>query len=102
MQVTHSLPSDAKLQAVHNFVVEQQGGDASFSFIVPGPPGLRQELGEDKLGATLEELGLAPAASLTVQATSKKDLVTVAPEGSQFVSVRSARMVVWKYGGWRG
>lgn len=29
--------------------------------------GLRQELGQDKLAITLEELGLAPAASLTVQ-----------------------------------
>ena len=29
--------------------------------------GLRQELGQDKLALTLEELGLAPAASLTVQ-----------------------------------
>ena len=29
--------------------------------------GLREELGPDKLALTLEELGLAPAASLTVQ-----------------------------------
>lgn len=29
--------------------------------------GLREELGQDKLALTLEELGLAPAASLTVQ-----------------------------------
>jgi hypothetical protein len=29
--------------------------------------GLRQELGQDELALTLEELGLAPAASLTVQ-----------------------------------
>ena len=29
--------------------------------------GLRQELGQDELAFTLEELGLAPAASLTVQ-----------------------------------
>jgi hypothetical protein len=47
--------------------INHQGGDANFSFIVPGPPGLRQELGENKLTATLEELGLAPSASLTVQ-----------------------------------
>jgi hypothetical protein len=90
-QVTQSLQSDQTLQVLHDFVAERQGGDGNFSFIVPGPPGLRQELGEEKLSSTLEELGLAPSASLTVQATSKKDLVTAAPEGAQFVSVRARR-----------
>eukprot|EP00277_Geminigera_cryophila_P032949 CAMPEP_0173128094 /NCGR_PEP_ID=MMETSP1102-20130122/58267_1 /TAXON_ID=49646 /ORGANISM="Geminigera sp., Strain Caron Lab Isolate" /LENGTH=507 /DNA_ID=CAMNT_0014038007 /DNA_START=68 /DNA_END=1591 /DNA_ORIENTATION=+ len=91
-QVTHALQSDQALQVLHDFVTERQGGDSSFSFIVPGPPGLRQELGEEKLGSSLEELGLAPSASLTVQATSKKDMVTVAPEGSEFISTQTQRM----------
>jgi len=82
-QVIQTLPSDATLQTLHDFVVERQG-DVGFTFIVPGPPGLRQELGEDKLGMTLADLGLSPSAALTVQALSKKDVVTVAPQGSQF------------------
>ena len=90
LQVTQNLQSDQTLQVLHDFVAERQGGNGNFSFIVPGPPGLRQELGEDKLSSTLEELGLAPSACLTVQATSKKGLVTAAPEGAQFASV-SAR-----------
>ena len=53
-QVTQTLASDATLRSLHSFVTERQGGDDSFSFIVPGPPGLRQEFGEDKLGETLQ------------------------------------------------
>jgi len=44
--------------------------------------GLRQELGEEKLGSSLEELGLAPSASLTVQVIMPKLLTgTVARPG---------------------
>jgi len=93
-----TLQSDTALQVLHDFVAERQGGDTSFTFIVPGPPGLRQELGEEKMAMSLEELGLAPAASLTVQATSKKDLVTVAPEGSQFVSAHARGMGMMRGG----
>jgi hypothetical protein len=96
-QVIQTLQSNQALQVLHDFVKERQGGDGSFSFIVPGPPGLRSELGEDKLGLTLEELGLAPSASLTVQATSKKDLVTVAPEGALFVSAQAGMRMSYLY-----
>jgi hypothetical protein len=65
-QLMQTLPSDAMLQTLHDSVIERQGGDG-FTFIVPGPPGLRQELGEDKLGMTLADLGLAPSAALTVR-----------------------------------
>jgi hypothetical protein len=40
LQVTHALQSDQALQVLHDFVTERQGGDSSFCFIVPGPPGV--------------------------------------------------------------
>jgi len=38
-QVAQTLQSDAALQVLHDLVAERQGGDTSFTFIVPGPPG---------------------------------------------------------------
>ena len=37
--MTQSLLSDSSLRVLHDWVTERQGGDSSFTFIVPGPPG---------------------------------------------------------------
>ncbi|KAJ1478981.1 hypothetical protein T484DRAFT_1903702 [Baffinella frigidus] len=85
-QVVHSLPSTDTVQELHAWV-EPQHGSADFSLLIPGPPSIRREFGGagEPLSTTLVAAGLVPNGSVTVQALAKKDKVSTAPEGAEFV-----------------